>query len=79
MTENSPTIYLSYTSFIPVEVNIDKRKNYFDEYGTPLYVVEVDPDSKRYIRHQVRLITDPEYYRRHSYILYNADAADGGT
>ena len=79
MSENSPTKYLQYTSFLPTEVVLTKRKNYFDEYGNPKYIVEVDPETRRYLRHEVRLITDPEYYRRSSYILYDASAAEGGT
>ena len=79
MNDNSQTRYIQYTDFIPTEVVLAKRKEYFDEYGNPRYIVEVDPNTRRYLRHQVRLITDPEYYRRPSYILYSADAVEGGT
>lgn len=79
MTDNSDTVYLSYTPFIPSEVKRCKWKKYFDKYGDSLYVVEVDAENSKYVRHQVRLITDPEYYRRPSYILYDAEAAAGGT
>jgi len=79
MLENSPTRYLQYADFLPTEVVLAKRKDYFDQYGNPKYVVEIDPETRRYLRHEVRLITDPEYYRRPSYILYDANAVEGGT
>lgn len=79
MSENSPTRYLQYTDFMPTEVVLSKRKDYFDQYGNAKYIVEIDPETQRYLRQQVRLITDPEYYRRPSYILYDALAAEGGT
>lgn len=62
----------SYTAFIPLEVKSSYRRQFYADDGTPKYVVEVDPDTKRYIRHTVRLITDPSWYARLAYVLYDA-------
>lgn len=62
----------TYTAFIPLEVRSDYRGQYYTEDGDPKYVVEADPDTKRYVRQTVRLITDPEWITRLAYVLYDA-------
>lgn len=62
----------TYTAFIPLEVRADYRRQYYAEDGSPKYVVEADPDTKRYVRQTVRLITDPDWITRLAYVLYDA-------
>lgn len=62
----------TYTSFIPLEVRSDYRRQYYSDDGTPKYIIEVDPDTKRYVRQTVKLITDPEWITRLAYVLYDA-------
>ena len=75
---DNDSIYIAYTYYIPSEVAIEARKKFYDEIGNPLYAVQVDENAQKYLRHDVRLITDPEYYRRPAYILYDAKAIDAG-
>ena len=62
----------TYTPFIPLEIDHPIRKDYYMDDGSLKYVVEVDPDTKRYVRQIVRLITDPAWVTRLAYVLYDA-------
>lgn len=62
----------TYTDFIPLEIRPDYRRQYYTEDGSPRYVVEADPDTKRYVRQTVKLITDPYWITRLAYVLYEA-------
>jgi len=64
-----------YTPFIPVEVKSEHRARFYNSMG-PKYIVEVNPVTRRYQRTKVRLITDPPWYSRDAYVLYNADDAE---
>lgn len=76
---NSKKVYISYANFHPYEIPPEARKKYYDELGNPLYVVKVNQNTRQYQRDNMRLITDPEYYSRIGYTLYNQTMVEGGT
>lgn len=70
------TTSFSWTHFIPTEVDVKYRQKFFDDMGIPKYAVEVDIDTNRYKRDTVRLITDPIWYSRLAYVLYDAKSVE---
>jgi hypothetical protein len=76
-TTNSIDQYIVWAPFVPSEVEPSYRYKFYTEQGEPRYAVEVNPQDKRYIRESIRLITDPDWYSRKAYRLYDlADVDD---